>query len=582
MRRARCLLIALALGAASSYAGKGGRGKAEPAFQTSDRCIACHNGLTTPKGEDVSIGFEWRASIMANSSRDPYWQGSVRREIIDHPKARPHIEDECSVCHMPITRYLAKLNGKEGEVFAHIPFDNDKKLGKEGADGVDCSVCHQISKERLGTRESFNGGFVIEASDGNGVRPEYGPFDILSGLQRVMRTSTAGFQPNENTDHIRKSELCATCHTLYTKALDREGNVIGELPEQMPYQEWLHSDYKTKQTCQQCHMPAVKEPTPITRVFGVPREGLSRHVFVAANFFMQRMLNQYRGDLDVEALPQELTAAAEGTIAYLKERAARLSLLGVHVEGGRVIADVSVENLGGHKLPTAYPSRRAWLRFIVRDSRGNVLFESGAVRPDGSITGNDNDADPLRYEPHYTEITSAEQVQIYEDILGDPEGRVTTGLLTGVRYLKDNRILPHGFDKSAAEKDIQVIGDAANDPSFTDQGHRIRYAVATGGGQGPFTVQAELWYQPVGFRWANNLKTYNSAMEPRRFTGYYDAMGGATGVVLASATAKGTVRPAPNSFGHRHPEFGQRLVAAPTLGVEFEPFETEQRLRFNV
>lgn len=85
--------------------------KLEPEFQTSDRCIACHNGLTTPSGKDVSIGFDWRASIMANSSRDPYWQASVRRETIDHPEAKAAIEDECSVCHMPITRYEAKLRG---------------------------------------------------------------------------------------------------------------------------------------------------------------------------------------------------------------------------------------------------------------------------------------------------------------------------------------------------------------------------------------------------------------------------------------------------------------------------------------
>ncbi|HMF01272.1 MAG TPA: hypothetical protein VKK06_15390, partial [Terriglobia bacterium] len=49
-------------------------------FQTSDRCFACHNGLSTSAGEDISIGFAWRASIMANSARDPYWQAGVRRE----------------------------------------------------------------------------------------------------------------------------------------------------------------------------------------------------------------------------------------------------------------------------------------------------------------------------------------------------------------------------------------------------------------------------------------------------------------------------------------------------------------------
>jgi hypothetical protein len=108
----------------------------EPRFQTSDRCLACHNGLTTSTGEDVSIGFAWRASIMANSSRDPYWQASVRRESIDHSESKAAIEDECSVCHMPITRYEAKLRGKPGEVFAHLPFTADKKQGRQAKDGV--------------------------------------------------------------------------------------------------------------------------------------------------------------------------------------------------------------------------------------------------------------------------------------------------------------------------------------------------------------------------------------------------------------------------------------------------------------
>src|SRR5450432_3389096 len=90
-------------------------------FRTSDRCVACHNGLKTRAGEDISIGFEWRASIMANSSRDPYWQGSVRREAIDHPESAKKVEDDCSNCHMPIEHLTAKAEGREAEVFAHLP-----------------------------------------------------------------------------------------------------------------------------------------------------------------------------------------------------------------------------------------------------------------------------------------------------------------------------------------------------------------------------------------------------------------------------------------------------------------------------
>ena len=63
-------------------------------FVTADRCISCHNGLITPKGEDISFGVDWRSSMMANSSRDPYWQASVRRETLVHPSVSEAIEHE--------------------------------------------------------------------------------------------------------------------------------------------------------------------------------------------------------------------------------------------------------------------------------------------------------------------------------------------------------------------------------------------------------------------------------------------------------------------------------------------------------
>ena len=45
----------------------------------------------------------------------------------------------------------------------------------------------------------------------------------------------------------------------------------------------------------------------------------------------------------------------------------------------------------------------------------------------------------------------------------DENDAVTTGLLTGVRYVKDNRLLPRGFDKATHEWDIAVYGAAADD-----------------------------------------------------------------------------------------------------------------------
>jgi hypothetical protein len=504
-------------------------------FQTSDRCIACHNGLTTSTGEDISIGYNWRTSMMANAARDPYWQAGVRRETIDHPTARAAIEDECSICHMPAARYEAKLSGHEGEIFSHLPFATSKPGDRLAADGVTCSVCHQITPDNLGKRESFVGGFKIDTTRPTGERPVYGPFKIEKGQTSVM-VSSATFKPTEGA-HIRDSELCATCHTLFTQALGPQGQPIGELPEQVPYQEWLHSDYKTTQSCQTCHMPTVMEDVPISSVLGEPRTGMARHTFVGGNFFMQRLLNRFRYDLGVEAQPQELEAAANRTVAHLQSEAARLTIGSVEQRSGRLEADLSVENLGGHKLPTAYPSRRVWLHVTVRDGSGRTVFESGAFEPTGAIRGNDNDTDPTRFEPHYTEITSPDQVQIYETVMAGPGGALTTGLLTAVRYVKDNRLLPRGFDKLSADKDVAVHGEALQDADFAGGADRIRYSVAVGDAQGPFQVDAELWYQPIAHRWAANLKSYD-AFEPRRFTGYYDSMSSSSGVVLARASTR--------------------------------------------
>ena len=88
-------------------------------FSHSDNCVACHNNLSNGAGEDVSIGAFWRSTMMANSSRDPYWQASVRRETIDHPMHSAAIQDECSACHMPMPQKIAAANGTTVDAFSH-------------------------------------------------------------------------------------------------------------------------------------------------------------------------------------------------------------------------------------------------------------------------------------------------------------------------------------------------------------------------------------------------------------------------------------------------------------------------------
>jgi hypothetical protein len=120
----------------------------------------------------------------------------------------------------------------------------------------------------------------------------------------------------------------------------------------------------------------------------------------------------------------------------------------------------------------------------------------------------------------------------------DRADAVTTGLLRGVRYVKDNRLLPRGFDKQTAAADVAVHGAAATDADFVAGGDRVRYRVDLGAApRGPVRVTVELLYQSIGYRWAENLRGYDSA-ETRRFVRYYDDNAAVSASVLATAATE--------------------------------------------
>ena len=512
----------------------------EDLFLTSDRCLACHKGVAAPDGTDVSIGFDWRASMMANAARDPYFHAALRREIMDYPDVAGDIEGECSRCHMPMAAIAAMEEGRSGQVLANLPIGRARgPYADFAADGVSCSLCHQIQPDGLGSEETFTARFRISAESPAESRAVFGSFAPDQGGVGIMHSAT-GFRPGEGA-HVASSWLCASCHTVVTHSVRQDGAAQGPpFPEQAPYLEWEASSYAAAgeggSTCQDCHMPEVAADVPVTRVLGRARPEVSRHVFRGGNFFMLRMLNRYREELGVVALPQELELAAQRTVDHLRDATATVEVSHAVMNGDRLEALVTVRNLAGHKFPTAYPSRRAWLRVRVTDAAGRRVFESGTLTPDGRVMGDDHDADGSRYEPHHTTIDSPDQVQIYQAVMVDGDGAVTTGLMSAERWVKDNRILPTGFDPASADARVQPAGGAASDADFTAGSDRVRYSVAVDPAAGPFTVEAELWFQPIGYRWAENLAAYD-APETRRFVGYYREMAGDSGLLLASAAA---------------------------------------------
>ena len=66
---------------------------------------------------------------------------------------------------------------------------------------------------------------------------------------------------------------------------------------------------------------------------------------------------------------------------------------------------------------------------------------------------------------------------------------------------------------------------------------RVRYGVNVGTASGPFQIGAELRFQPIAYRWAQNLTQYD-ASEAQRFVRWYDSLAYVSSVVLSRSTAE--------------------------------------------
>ena len=217
----------------------------------------------------------------------------------------------------------------------------------------------------------------------------------------------------------------------------------------------------------------------------------------------------------------------------LEEETATISIERAILTGDTLELDVVVRNLTGHKFPTGYPSRRAWIHVTALDRQGRAVFESGRLGGSGLIEGNASDTAGDTFEPHYQEITSGNQVQVYESIMGTPAGAPTTGLLQATRYLKDNRLLPRGFDKQTAAAEIARVRRSRRGLGLRG---RVRSCSVSSRSRHCRRVDVELHYQPIGYRWAQNLAPYKAA-EPRKFVAYYDALASVSSVVVARASS---------------------------------------------
>ena len=148
------------------------------------------------------------------------------------------------------------------------------------------------------------------------------------------------------------------------------------------------------------------------------------------------------------------------------------------------------------------------MTFVVENTVGDTVFASGLLDGANEVRGID-----LEFEPHHNLITDEGQVQIYEMVPGDTDDNVAFAIDRMYRPLKDNRLVPVGFQKSHYSYDsTEIVGLALEDEDFNltegvegSGGDIVWYRFPIPSLSDTLKATATLRYQSVPPRWVAEM-----------------------------------------------------------------------------
>jgi cytochrome c-type biogenesis protein CcmH/NrfG len=336
------------------------------AFPTAQYCGHCHQEAYR----------QWREALHSNSFRTPFYRTSVN--ILLRTKGIEFTR-HCDSCHNPIGVLAGAMNPG---ATVDRSFDRD---------GLTCATCHSIQSvdSKLG-----NGGFVMGVPavlvDEQGKRiPGVVPdAEILAHLDRH---SKAVMQ-----DIYHTPEFCAACHKANLPPTLNDYKWIRAFTS---YDEWQNSKFSNRNPltfytadftpCQGCHMK--RAPNVL------PEPGAKDGTFVS-----------HRWEAGNTAVPfyYGFNDQLDKTIEFLRSgNFLNVDLFGLQIGGGpaliaplgtvpftlhagepvEALVVIQNKNIGHSLVPEVRDLYEAWVQFTVKDAAGRLIYQSGFLRPDGTL-----------------------------------------------------------------------------------------------------------------------------------------------------------------------------------------------------
>lgn len=382
------------------------------AFLTAEYCGHCHKEAYA----------QWRQALHSNSFRTPFYRKSVNMLIAEKGIA---FTRHCDSCHNPIAVVSGSLD-------AHAT--GDRSFDR---DGLTCTTCHSIQKvdDKLG-----NGSYtmavpaVMVDEGGKRIQGMVPDAEILAHLDRHSKAVMQKI--------YQSPEFCSACHKANLPVMLNDYKWIRAFSA---YDEWQGSKYSKQNplvfytadftTCQGCHMKrdAAMLPEP-----GAKKGQFASHRWLAGNtavpfyYGFDEQLKRTKEFLQTgNYLNVDLFSVRNAGSEEVPSPAGTTPLKVDPKKMLETYVVVQSKAIGHSLIPEVRDLYEAWVSFTVTDANGKKIYESGYLRPDGTL---DPGAHSFTNRPVNAEGTFVDNHRVWTIHSVAYDNSVAAGRSTLVRY----------------------------------------------------------------------------------------------------------------------------------------------------